>query len=174
MSANTIFMVIIRVLGLYLVFTTIFYSLPSVVIGVFWSYDTYAAIWNGITIVFTISVAWLMISRAKQIVTYLRLTKDLDQEQISLEKLDAVTIVSTSILVMGGFMIVNNFPRALVNFWQVMKWAIDSSLDPPREVDRVAILNALIVGVITILLGYLLVVNYSWLGRRIVKADKNE
>lgn len=116
MTIRTLLNIILKVLGLFLILEILasFTQLVTATLYLTASGNTNEAIWTFITslviiVVYGISF-YFLVFRSNDIVTKLKLEKDIDQDSIPLT-IHHSTILSISIIVIGGFILVNEIPN---------------------------------------------------------------
>ena len=164
MTKRDFFKIIIKLFGLYSATITIFTLIPtnlSYTISSFEIENTVIAILSSI-IYAAIAIGFflLILLKSDKIIDLLKLDKGFDDEIIKFEKFNSLNIMRLAIILIGGIMIVNNFPKVLTFSFYAFRSAAKVSIFDNYIIDSRQSFNWIVAG-INILVGYLLMTNFS-------------
>ena len=177
MTKRDFLKIIIKLFGLYSAIITIFTLIPtnlSYTISMLEPENILIVVISSI-IYTTIAIGFflLILFKSDKIIDLLKLDKGFDDEIIKFEKFNSLNIMKLAIIMIGGIMIVDNFPKiltfALYAFRSVAKVSIFDSYD----LDSRQSFNWTVAG-INILVGYLLMTNFSSLSNWLIKDIKEK
>jgi hypothetical protein len=159
MAKRDFLILMIKLFGLYSAVTTIFSTLPNIVLSVQYM-DTLMIIWViGASLVVG-GLFWLLTFKADKIVDLLKLDKGFADNNIELANLKATDILSTGIFIIGGLMIVRTVPALLSQLY----WAFKGEIAGQEFIEEDKF--NLTVSALNLLIGYLLFTNYNVVASR--------
>ncbi|MFN7043614.1 MAG: hypothetical protein ACK4M1_00335 [Flavobacterium sp.] len=156
MTKRDFFRLLIKIFTLYAVIISIFTLFPQLFL---WNqiFDTVTSglIFIG-SILLLVAFSILLVKYTDYIINFLKLDKGFDEETIILGNLNNEAILKIAIILIGGFMMVENFPKLLMDILNEFKFkAANQYIQEGHEVDYfwfgVQFLN--------LLFGYLLITN---------------
>ena len=175
MTKRDFFRIIIKLFGLYSATLAIFSLLPTYIgyaINEFDLITVFLAIGSLIIIVLLLIA---LIFGADKIINVLKLDKGYDEERIDFGNLKEINILKLAIIIMGGFLIIDNFPVFLNHCILHLK-------DQVSRNGNDGMLNAFTyeqvnyfqfaISAISILIGYLMITNYTNIAKWLSKTDK--
>jgi hypothetical protein len=155
MTKKDFFRLLIKIFTLYSVIISSFTLFPQIVLlnqmldNVLLSFVVLGSI------LIVVLFSFIMIKFTDRIIVFLKLDSGFDDENIIIGNLNNIDIIKFSIIVIGGFMIVDNFPKLLMDILNEFKFKATSNNLQGHEVDYfwfgVRFLN--------MLFGYLLISN---------------
>lgn len=156
MTKRDFFRLLIKIFTLYAVIISIFALFPQLFL---WNqiFDTVISglIFIG-SILLLVAFSILLVKYTDYIINFLKLDKGFDEETIILGNLNNEAILKIAIILIGGFMMVENFPKLLMDILNEFKFiASNQYIQEGHDVDYfwfgVRFLN--------LLFGYLLITN---------------
>ena len=155
MTKKDFFRLLIKIFALYFVILVTFTIFPQIVLlnqmldNILLSFAVIGSI------LLVILFSFLIIKFTDRIIIFLKLDSGFDDENIVVGNLKNIDIVKFAIILIGGFMIVDNFPKLLMDILNEFKFKATSNNLQGHEVDYfwfgVRFLN--------MLFGYLLISN---------------
>ncbi|MEH6682522.1 MAG: hypothetical protein V7724_18420 [Sediminicola sp.] len=175
MTKRDFFRIIIKLFALYSAIIAIFSLIPSYLSYALNQFDltTVILVLGSLTIV--IGLLFALIFGADKIIKVLKLDKGFDDERIEFGNLRETNILKLATIIIGGLLIIDNFPVFLLQTYLAFKNEIksggsDGMLDA-LTYERVDYFK-LVVSSISILIGYLMITNYTRVTKWISNADK--
>jgi hypothetical protein len=155
MTKRDFFRLLIKIFTLYAVIISIFTLFPQLFL---WNqiFDTVTSglIFIG-SILLLVAFSILLVKYTDHIINFLKLDKGFDEETIILGNLDNEAILKIAIILIGGFTIVENVPKLLMDILNEFKFRTANQYIQGHDVDYfwfgVRFLN--------LLFGYLLIAN---------------
>lgn len=152
MTKRDLFIVIIRVIGLFLLLSNIFSVVPSLI-----SYSVYST-WQGLSLsiavaLIIIGLFIILVQKADRTVDWLKLDKGFDDERIEMSNLNEKNLLTLAILLFGGYLIVTSFPSIIIGL--INLFYNDINYLPFDVVDKVD----LALESIFMIVGYLMLTN---------------
>ncbi|UII22240.1 hypothetical protein [Fulvivirga ligni] len=165
MTKKDFFILVIKILGLYLLIATLFSGMPSAMSMAFVEPGAENIFWIILIVGLIIGLFLLLIFKADHLVRLLQLDKGFDDERINLGSLNAEDIVKISLFLIGGFMIVKNIPSFISYCYMVLKSDIggETIQDMTKFWWAVAAINVFI--------GFILITNYRPIAQRFVHTN---
>ncbi len=155
MTKKDFFRLLIKIFALYFVILVTFTIFPQIVLlnqmldNILLSFAVIGSI------LLVILFSFLIINFTDRIIIFLKLDSGFDDENIVIGNLKNIDIIKFAIILIGGFMIVDNFPKLLMDILNEFKFKATSNNLQGHEVDYfwfgVRFLN--------MLFGYLLISN---------------
>lgn len=124
-------------------------------------------IWLVITTLIIIGLFYLLLWKAEKISDLLKLEKGFDQERIDFGGLKSLDIIKFGILIIGGFLFIENIPTFLSHTLFAFKSSIPQGFDQAYENRGILKYNRLedyvywVSSGLNLLVGYLLIVNFK-------------
>ncbi len=177
MTKRDLFILIIKLWGLYSIVLLVFNTMPSILQVMPYGVDVYLIIYMVIAFVVSTILLAVLLFKAPKIVDLLKLDKGFEEENINFGDIKSITIIRIIVIFMGGSLVLYHFPSFLLNTYYIFKSLIVESqgqidyLDfaMPLQVDY----YSWILGIINIFIGYLLITNSEriskWLDKKQVK-----
>lgn len=154
MTKRDFFILLIKLFGLFFLIKSLF--LITLVLR---QLDVLALILLVVTLAAVAGLFWLLIFRADKVVAFLRLESGLSDERIDLGNIRADDIIKIGIFVIGGLLIIDNIPQFISQAYWFLK-----ENNSGQEFKSSDGYNLAVSG-LNVLLGYLLVTNYSFVSR---------
>jgi hypothetical protein len=159
MTKKDFFILLIKLFGLFSIITTLFSLLPGMVSFAFMSIDLLTTIWIIFVIVIIVGLFILLIFKSNAIVKLLKLDRGFDEDTINLGNISAEGVVKIGAFIIGGLLIINNIPAFLSHAYIAINETEMEFLITPVEKFNWAM------SALNILLGYLLITNYSFVAK---------
>ena len=170
MTKKDLFILIIKVFGLYSLINALFSVLPNNIAFVIQYIDSIGVIWIFSTVVIVIGLFYFLIIKSEKISNILKLENGFDDERIDFGNLKSIDILKLAVLIIGGFLFIENLPVFLSNTLFAFKSSIPTGFDTAYEnqgilkYQRIEDYVHWITGGLKILIGYLLMSNYKKIG----------
>jgi len=159
MTKNDFFILIIKLFGLYSMITALFISLPQNLSFVFMNIGIHSIIYLAVILIVIIGLFVFLLFKTHHIVRLLKLEKGFDTNSLELGNLTTLEIVKIAVLIIGGFLIIDN----LAIFIQQTLNAFYSEIQL-QTIESINKWNWFVNGA-NILLGYLLITNLNIVSR---------
>ncbi len=174
MTKRDFFRIVIKLFGLYSSTLAIFSLLPTHIGYAINQFDLTSVILAIASLFFIVLLLVALIFGADKIIDILKLDKGFDEEQINLGNLKEISILKLAIIVISGLLIIDNFPLFLNHCYlafkdQVSNEGLTGMLDSfiYEKVDYFQFA----VSAISILIGYLMITNYTNVAKWLSKTD---
>lgn len=155
MTKRDFFRLLIKIFTLYSVIISTFTLFPQLVLlNQMLDNITLGLIFVG-CVLLVVAFSFLLIKYTDHIIDFLKLDKGFDEETIVLGNLNNQAIFKIAIILIGGFMIVENFPKLLMDILNEFKFRTSYQSLQGHEVDYFW----LGVRFLNLLFGYLLITN---------------
>ncbi|MBG7611582.1 hypothetical protein IU405_04890 [Polaribacter sp. BAL334] len=167
MTKKDLFILLIKIFGLYSLITTIFSVLPNNIAFVIQNIDSTGIIWLICTVFITVGLFYLLITKSEKISNTLKLEKGFDDDKIEFGNLKNIDIIKFVILIIGGFLFIENLPIFLSNTLFAFKSSIPKGFDDAYGNPGLLKYNQIedyvywITSGSNLLIGYLLISNYK-------------
>lgn len=155
---------IVKLFGLYLFITTLFNIIPSNMQYWISEEDWYFKLLPLATTAFVISLLILFLFYAHKVVTFLKLDKGFEDDDIQFGNLDAEKILHLGLIIIGGLIFIDNLPFVLTNGYLAFKDSVQTTFDATgtpfgTQLDYAYLWSSLL----SVLSGYLILTNYKWI-----------
>ncbi len=155
MTKKDFFILLIKLFGLFSIITTLFSLLPGMVGFAFMNIDVQSIIWIIFVIFILVSLFILLIFKSNVIVRLLKLDRGFDEDNIDFGNINAESIVKIGTFMIGGLLIINNIPAFLsYTYLAINETQMGELYTQFEKINWV-------VSAANILLGFLLITNYS-------------
>lgn len=167
MTKRDFFRLIIKIFGLYSLLLTVFTVIPNNISNLLYQFDIrMIAVVLGITCI-TVGLFFILLFKTDSIITILKLDKGFDEEKMDIGNLNNQSILKLAILLIGGFLVLDYVPNFLFELVNAFKYkASEASSIEGYSVDYFGLST----GIINIVIGFLMVVNYKSIAQVL---DKN-
>ncbi|MCX2745582.1 hypothetical protein OO013_17000 [Mangrovivirga sp. M17] len=153
MTKRDFFILIIKIFGLYILISTVFSTVTSVLSLVLYQGDI-ATIFMGLLSAGVVVLFFYLITfKANKIVDLLKLDKHFEDDRIDLNSLDAELILKLSVFILGGLLIIENASALITLAYKAFRYDIIGI-----EQERGDYVH-LIMRFINILIGFLMISN---------------
>ena len=167
MTKRDFFILTIKIFGLFSIITALFSTLPNNISFVIQNIEFTGIIWLIITTLIIIGLFYLLLRKADKVSDFLKLEKGFDQERIDFSGLKSLDIIKFGILIIGGFLFIENIPSFLSHTLFAFKSSIPQGFDQAYENRGILKYNRLedyvywISSGFNLIIGYLLIVNFK-------------
>ncbi len=176
MTKRDFFRIIIKLFGLYALILAVFTYLPNSVIFITSQSKLIILLWIFGALALTVLIYILLIRKTDLIIDFLKIDKGFDDERIEFGNFNTAKIIQLALILIGGFLIISNLP----NFLQYTYLAFKNEASPSRlsQLEEYSLGKTRDyfnwgISVINLIVGYLLLTNYSEIIKWINKKDKN-
>lgn len=159
MTKKDFFILLIKIFGLFSIITNLFSVLPGNISIAFMDLDPMSAIWIIIAVALIFGLFVLLVFKAEKIVILLKLEEGFEEDRINFGNLKPSEIIKVATFIIGGMLILHNIPVFLNLSFFAFKHVSIGIINEPKDNFN------LIVSGINIVLGYLLLTNYSFVSR---------
>lgn len=158
MTKRDFFRIIIKIFGLYSMLLALFSFLPSNISNVLiFKEEVGVLITIFSSLLLTVSLFLILIFKSDFIIDKLGLDKGFDEDKILFVDFKNEQIFKLSIILIGGFLIVDYFPRVLFEIINIFKTKSSSNSIYGYEVNYFNF----VVGIINIIIGLFLITNFK-------------
>jgi hypothetical protein len=169
MTKRDFFILVIKLFGLMSIVTSLFSVIPSNISFALMDIDIFSLIWITVAVIVVIGLFVLLVFKADKVVELLRLDKGFDDEKIELGSLNSSDIVKIGTFIIGGLLILDNIPGFLSHTLFAFKGSVIGQVYDSKDKFYLTVSG------INIILGYLLLTNYSFVVRLLrTENKKNE
>ncbi len=170
MSKRDLFIILIKLFGLYSLIFFLFSSLPSNILFVFTSsleINTMDIIWSFISLLIVFGLFYFLVKKAEKVCDFLSLDKGFETKNINFSEIKTIDIIRLGILFIGGILFIENIPIFLSNIFVAFKLSIPKSYDNIQQGNPLNIKNYidLIISFLNLLIGYLIISNFKKIGK---------
>ena len=175
MTKRDFFILLIKVFGLYSIITALFSTLPNNISFVIQNIEITGIIWLILTALIIIVIFYLLLKKAGKVSDFLKLEKGFDQEKIDFSGLKNIDIIKFTILIIGGFLFVENIPTFLSHTLFAFKSSIPQGFDQAYENRGILKYNKLedyvywISSASNLIIGILLIMNFKKISKYLNK-----
>ena len=175
MTKRDFFRIAIKLFGLYSAIVTLFSLFPT-----YLSYVMYDFKWeNGIIVLlgFALVTMFLIsfIYSADKIVTWMKLDKGYDDDRIEFGNLNGQQVIRLAVLILGGLLILNNFPDFVSNCYYFFKGKVTTQgLNSTTEYVEQTNYAVFAKSSFSMIIGYLLITNHNALSVWMYKLGDKE
>ena len=175
MTKRDFFILLIKIFGLYSIITVLFSTLPNNISFVIQNIGITGIIWLIITTLIIIGLFYLLLKKADKVSDLLKLEKGFDQETIDFSGLKSLDIIKFVVLIIGGFLFIENLPTFLSHTLFEFKSSIPQGFDKTYENRGILKYNRLedyvywISSASNLIIGILLVMNFKKISKYLNK-----
>ena len=154
MTNKDFFRLMIKLFGLYQFLLLIFTSLPRNLQLLFNDFFSISSIITLILItLFILAVYYVFVNKPDLIIDFFKLDKGFDNNEITVSNLNSDTILQIGMVLIGGFLIVDNFSYFISSFITYFKISYMS-----ENLESLKIFESLILGGVNLILGFCLII----------------
>jgi hypothetical protein len=167
MTKRDFFIIIIRLFGVYLLFSTVFSSLIGTVWGLMATLTTDQLVWIVISLFVILALFVALIFYAEHVVGLLRLDRGFDDLRIEFGSVQRGQLLGVAVLILGGMLFANNLPYLLNNLLNKLTSVTIQDI-------HVSVYErySWVVPGISLMVGYLLIINQHKIGHWLAKQSK--
>ncbi|RRG21002.1 hypothetical protein DWB61_11315 [Ancylomarina euxinus] len=130
--------------------------------------DLFSILWMVIALAIMVGLFVLLIFKSHKLVNLLKLDKNFDDERVEIGNLNPSSIVKLALIIIGGLMIINNIPVFLSQILFAFKRdSMGTEFHPNDYYNFIA-------SGIKVLVGTLILTNYSALSKRLKLKEKTD
>lgn len=166
MTKKDFFRVLIKAFGVYYAIGAVFNIFSMVIPSVLFQRGIMDTILCLFTAGIIIGFYLLLVFNPDKVISFLSLERGFDGDKVSLEGVNPETILKLSSIIIGGMLIINHLPYFLRDIYTAFQNGIAS---PGIAADRYL---PLATNGFKIVLGFLLVSQYEWVGKLIGRNNK--
>lgn len=111
MSKKDLFIILVKVFGLFLLFQSVSFIFPNILTF------TLLSISGIISVTLQILAFYLLIIKAEKIVAFLKLDQGFEDKGVSFKNFSPIVVLYYGTFLVGGYMVVSNFSKILVAFF---------------------------------------------------------
>lgn len=156
MTNRDFFRILIKVVGLYFFIQVLFTFLPSQIGFLSFNKDSSGMagtiLYISIIILFIVGLLYFLIRFPEKIIDFFKLDQNFDQQKISINNFNQKNILTISLIIIGGFSIIENITTLLSGLYLVFR----KSVDPMFPVSENTSIN-LILPTLNLFLGGILI-----------------
>ena len=167
MTKRDFFIILIKIFGLYSIISVLFSVLPNNISFVIQNIEFVGIIWLIVSVVIIIGLFFLLLIKADKISNILRLEKGFDEERIDFGGLKSLDIIKFVVLIIGGFIFIENIPTFLSHTLFAFKSSMPQGFDQAYDKQGILKYNRIedyvywASSAFNLLIGYLLITNFK-------------
>lgn len=133
MTKKDFFRILIKIFGLYSLVTAMFTVLPNSFSTVFYDLDAYGILHVLLLLIMVVFLYTLLIKNPDKVIRLLKLEEGFDDDYIKFENLNSENIIKLGLIVIGGFLLIDNIPYFLSHTYVAFKSDVSGSEINPTE-----------------------------------------
>lgn len=157
MTKRDFFRILIKIFGLYSLVLSIFTVIPQNISNVLYQFDVMILLIILASTLISVGLFLILLFKTDFIIDKLKLDNGFDDSQIILGNLTDESILKLTILIIGGFLIIDYTPSLLFDLVNAFKNKATFSSIEGSSIDYFQIF----VSLINIVIGYLFITNYK-------------
>lgn len=162
MKIKDLFRLLLKLFGTYSLVISLFTVIPQNVSSLaYMGEDILLGFWLFLILVIIIGLYLFVIFKTDLIVEKLKLDKGFDEDKIVFEKISDIEIYKFAIILLGGFLLINNLPVMISQIMYIFKANLNVSNVVFNDKSIYDYFDLLIT-VLSVLIGYLLINNYRY------------
>ncbi|MDI9310244.1 MAG: hypothetical protein QM535_08510 [Limnohabitans sp.] len=162
MTIKDLFRLLLKLFGTYSLVISLFTVIPQNVSNLtYMGEDILLGFWLFLILVIIISLYLFIIFKTDLIVEKLKLDKGFDEDKIVFEKISDIEIYKFAIILLGGFLLIDNLPVMISQIMYIFKANLNVSNVVFNDKSIYDYFDLLIT-VLSVLIGYLLINNYRF------------
>ena len=176
MTKRDFFRLLIRVFALYSIILTVFNWIPSNIVYLSYDLESPPILFGGLFFTFLgVLIFYLLIKKTDSIINVLKIDKGFDDQNINISKFDSRKVLMLGIILIGGFLFINNLSDFIKYVFIAFKEEVskdnlytylDTNFGTPTDYLEWAFCG------VNLLIGFLLLTNYSRISKWIMKNEK--
>lgn len=164
MTIRDLFRVLFRLLGTYSLLISLFTIIPQNISNLaYMGKDIILGLWIFLIFFIVISLYLFMIFKTDFIIEKLRLDKGFDNDKIIFENISNLEIYKFAIILLGGFLLIDNIPVFISQLIFIFKNNLNSNTIIFNDSKTIYDYFDLLITIFSILLGYLFINNYKFI-----------
>ena len=129
MTKRDFFILLIRVFGLYYIISIVFSAIPNNIAFVIYNIEIIGIIWLILAISISIGLFYILLYKSDKISDLLKLKNGFDEDRIEFGNLKSIDVIKFAILIIGGFLFIENIPSFLSNTLFAFKSSMPKGFD---------------------------------------------
>lgn len=182
MTKKDLFRLIIKIFGLYFVISSIFSFTPMIIESVTSQFDFNVQfdytllIWPMINMAWIILLFVFLIYKPDIIVKWLKLGRGFDDDRIDFQNFNTANILKLAVIVIGGLLLIHYVPTFLSSAWFAFKSSVGSNFNNDNAIHFGTSRDYINWGVsfINIVIGYLMVTNYTFVSKLLKEKNRED
>ncbi len=172
MTKKDFFRIVLKLLGLYFLAMIIFNYLPSIAIF-FQSMPAFSLILAIVVVFLFAYIFLLLIFRPDPIIRALKLDKGFDDDAFSVKRIEFINVLKIAIITVGLYLIILHLPTVLTHLVFLLKLLIKKQNEVQNQMENTILTDYVAWGikVLSLIIGYLMITNYSAIARFLIKKD---
>jgi hypothetical protein len=166
MTKRDFFRVIIKLFGSYSLILSLFTFLPGSISYLSASPDMTGILWLITIIILTCLVYVFLIRKVDKFIDFLKLDKGFDDELMHIGNLSEHKIIMLGSIIVGGFLLIDNIPAFIGYALETFRSEALSETMTPRLGFK------WFTSFVNIIIGYLLINNYDWIAKKLIKREE--
>ena len=181
MAKKDLFLLIIKIFGLYFVISTMFSIVPMIIESMISQFDLNVPFDYAGLIGLMVYPAWIflllvfLIYKPDLIIKWLKLDKGFDDDRIDFQNFNTANVLKLAVIVIGGLLLLHNIPTFLSNAWFALKTSVGSDFNN-NAIHFGGLRDYINLGIsfINIVIGYFLVTNYTFVCKLLKEKNREE
>ena len=166
MTKRDLFRILIKVFGLYSGILTLFTVIPSNTVNLVYGFDILLLLVLLSAVFVSLGIFITLIFKTDSVIKFLKLDTGFDEERIDLGNLNNESILKLAIVIIGGFLIIENIPDILYYTIAEFRNKVNKFENTAFSVNYAS----WVISAINVVLGFLFVGNYKKLALYLVKS----
>lgn len=175
MTKRDFFRIVIKLFGLYSLILTVFNYIPSNIAYITIDFDLMTLLWIFGASSLVVLIYVFLILKTDRIINLLKIDQGFDDDRIEFGNFDSYKIFKFSLIVIGGFMIIDYLPNFLQYTYLAFKSKVSSTgLNYFEELGfgkTIDYFNWSIAG-LNIVIGIIIITNYDRIAKWLTRKDK--
>lgn len=169
MTKRDLFRVIIKLFGLYSLVISLFSIIPGSFSYLLQAFDLPMLI-GFLSIMALVCLLFVaLIRKTDKIIDWLKLDKGFDDDTVNIGNLSAEKIIMLGTIIVGGFMLIDNFATFVNYTYLGFKEFVGTTNTHTSQGDY-----SWLISFLNLIIGYLLITNYTWIAKKLVKKAEAE
>lgn len=175
MTKKDFFRIVLRILGLYFLAMVVFNYLPSIVVF-FHSLPFLSLILAIVVVSLFAYIFLLLILKPDPVIRIFKLDKGFDDDALSAKRIEFVNLLKIAIIATGLFLIISHLPTFLTHLLFLLKLVVKNRNEITDHVESALLTDYISWGIkiLSLIVGYLMITNYSAIARFIIKKDSEK
>ncbi len=110
MTKKDFFTVLIKIFGLYFFVSVLLSIMPQSAAYLFMGSDLKGVLWLATIIIGNLALLYVFLLKADTLTRLLKLNQGFDDDRIDFSKLKSLDLIKISVLLIGGVLLIDNFP----------------------------------------------------------------
>jgi hypothetical protein len=158
MTKKDLFRITIKIISVYSVIFTFLSLLENYISIIYNQFYSITTLWVIMYTLFNVFVFSILFFKTDKIISFLRLDKGFDSDNISLEKLDTESVIKIASVIVGFLLIIENISEFASHMFYSFKYSVEPKLHIDNSYTKEDYLRWTVCG-LQILIGYLIILN---------------